>query len=181
MTFKKLLVSIICFGYLSFLIVLGPISNAASAKLTITNVSVQLVETRNLAGNRTIHVYDIITVIHNSGDMISDKITVYFRDPEFNITTPPLKLDPYNVSVDPDENMTFILHDWPTPLIGDLPINISFSPSSPNVVETSNNHGYYLYTLHIGDNTTTISTPGFEVVFPLCAIIALLMLKKRRK
>lgn len=180
MTFRKLLVSIIGFGYLSFLIVLGPVSNAASAKLTITNVSVQLVETRNLAGNRTIHVYDIIAVIHNSGDMISDKIDVYFRDPEFNITTP-LRLDPYNVSVDPDENMTFILHDWPTPLIGDLPINISFSPSSPNVVETSNNHGYYLYTLHIGDNTTTTSTPGFEVVYSLGAIVALLMLKKRRK
>jgi hypothetical protein len=182
MELRNLLLSIIGLGSLSLLIVFGAVCNASSARLTITNVNVQLVETRNLVGNRTVHVYDIIAFIHNSGDMISDKITVYFRDPEFNVTAPQIKLDPYNVSLDPNGNMTFILHDWPTPLVGDVPLNISFSPSSPNVVETSNNHGHYLYTLHIGDNTTTTSTPGFEIVILLGAIIiTLLMVKKRRK
>jgi len=113
--------------------------------------------------------------------MISDNINVYFYDPEFNKTTPPITLNPFNVSLDPNENVTFMLENWPTPLSGDIPINISFGPSSPNVIETTNNHGHYVYTLHIGNTENTTSTPGFEIVVIFCALLVFLIWRYRKK
>lgn len=163
-----------------FLCLLSPICTASSARLSIKTVNVQLVDTREPVGNRTIHVYNILATLYNSGDMISDRIDVYFYDPEFNKTTPPIKLNPFNVTLDPNENITFMLEDWPTPLSGDVPINISFSPSSPNIIETPNNHGYYVYMLRIGDTGNTTSTPGFEIMVVLLAMLVLLLLKNKK-
>jgi tetrahydromethanopterin S-methyltransferase subunit F len=167
--------------FIFLLCIFLPACTASSSKLSIKNVSVQLVETRDIAGNRTIHVYNIFAILYNSGDMISEEINVYFYDPEFNKTTPPLTLNPLNVSLDPNENMTFVLENWPTPLSGDIPINISFGPSSPNVLETDKNHGHYIYTLHIGNSNTTTSTPGFEIGIVFCAILVLFVWRNRKK
>jgi hypothetical protein len=180
MEIRKYLSIIIGIFCLSFLIVLGPICTASNAELSITNVSVQLVETREPVGNRVIHVYDITAVLHNSGDMISDDVTVYFYDPEFNETTPPLKLDPFNVSLDPNESITFTLEDWPTPLTGDVPIKISFRPDSPDIVSTEFNSGSYTYTLQIEGNGTSTSTPGFEVALCIGAILVFLIWRTRK-
>jgi hypothetical protein len=162
--------------------VLGPVCTAQHATVSIKNVSVQLVETREPIGNRVIHVYNIIAVLYNSGDGKSEEITVYFYDPEFNkTTTPPLKLTPLNASLNPDENKTFILQNWPTPLSGDIPINISFGPLSPNVIKTEDNFGYYVYTLSINGEKKTTSTPGFEIAFILVAIVVLVMGRRIKK
>lgn len=181
MEFIKSLGPLIAIFFIICVFVFSPICTASSAKLSIKNVSVQLVETRDPVGNRTIHVYNIIAILHNSGDMISDKINVYFYDPEFNKTTPPITLNPFNVSLDPNENITFVLENWPTPLSGDIPINISFGPSSQDVLETTNNHGHYIYTLQIGNTKNTTSTPGFEIVVVFGALLVFLIWRYRKK
>lgn len=163
------------------LFAVGPICNASKATISIKDVNVVLVETREPVGNRVIRVYDIIVILHNSGDIKSDEITVYFSDPEFNTTTPPMKLTPSNISCNPNENITFTMDDWPTPLSGDVPINISFGPSDSDVIKTGDNSGYYVYSLHIENNEKTTSTPGFEVVVVLGAILVLLLMKYRKK
>jgi len=179
---KITLFLIMLFVSLSFIMLLGPVCAAQQASVYIKNVSVQLVETREPIGNRVIHVYNIIAVLHNSGDDKSDEITVYFYDPEFNkTTTPPLKLSPLNASLNPDENKTFILGDWPTPLSGDIPINISFGPSSPNVIKTPENSGFYVYTLSINGDKKTTSTPGFEIACILVAILVLVLGRRIKK
>jgi hypothetical protein len=73
----------------------------------------------------------------------------------------------------------FNISEWPTPLTGDIPLNLSFSPSSPTVLSDDTNSGYYLYTLHIGGATQKPSTPGFEVVIILAAILVILAFRKR--
>ena len=179
---KRTLFLIMLCVSLSFIMVLGPVCTAQHATVLIKNVSVQLVETREPIGNRVIRVYNIIAVLHNSGDDKSDEITVNFYDPEFNkTTTSPLKLTPFNASLNPDENKTFILQNWPTPLSGDIPINISFGPSSPNILVTPENSGYYIYTLSINGEKKTTSTPGFEIAFILVAIMVLVMGRRIKK
>ena len=182
MTSKRTLFLIMLLASLSFIMLLGPVCTAQHAAVSIKNVSVQLVETREPIGNRVIHVYNIIAVLHNSGDGKSDEITVYFYDPEFNkTTTPPLKLTPLNASLNPDENKTFILQNWPTPLSGDIPINISYGPSSPTDIKTEDNSGYYVYTLSINGDKKTTSTPGFEITCILVAIIVLVIGRRIKK
>jgi len=179
---KRTLFLILLIIGLGFIMLLGPICTAQQASVSIKNVSVQLVETREPVGNRVIHVYNIIAVLHNSGDDKSDEITVYFYDPEYNkTTTSPMKLTPLNASLNPDENKTFILQNWPTPLSGDIPINISFSPSSPTVIKTEDNSGYYVYTLSINGEKKTTSTPGFEIACILVAIVVLVMGRRIKK
>ena len=179
---KRTLFLIMLFVSLSFIMLLGSVCTAQHATVSIKNISVQLVETREPIGNRVIHVYNIIAVLHNSGDDKSDEITVYFYDPEYNkTTTSPMKLTPLNASLNPDENKTFILQNWPTPLSGDIPINISFGPSSPNILVTPENSGYYVYTLSINGDKKTTSTPGFEIAFILVAIMVLVMGRRIKK
>ncbi|DAC73299.1 MAG TPA: hypothetical protein DSN98_01180 [Thermoplasmata archaeon] len=167
---------------LCFAMVLGPLCSAQHAVVSIKNVSVQLVETRPPVGNKVIRVYNIIAVLQNSGDVKSDEISVFFYDPEYNkTTTPPIKLTPFNVSLNPDENKTFILNNWPTPLTGDVLINVSFKPSLSDVLKTQDNSGSYVYHLQIGATRKTTSTPGFEVAVVLFAILALLVKKQIKK
>jgi hypothetical protein len=159
-----------------------PVSCAQQeSSLFIKTVSAQLVETREPVGNRTIHVYNIMAVIHNSGTVKSDQITVYFYDPEYNkSTTPPLKLAPSNLSLNPNEDETFVLQNWPTTLTGEIPINISFRPSDPNVVLNQYNSGSYVYMLSIGNTKKSTSTPGFEIAIVLVALLLFLLRKQRR-
>lgn len=177
MNSKRMLLLILGLACLSVTTLLGPICGAQQAAVSITNVNVQLIDTRT-AGNREIHVYNISAVLHNSGDAKSDEISVIFYDPEFNsTTTPPMKLLPLNATLMPGETKTFALSNWPTPLTGDVLINISFGPTSPTILPNSHNSGYYVYTLTIGQKKTT-STPGFETPFIFVAIALLLLGRK---
>jgi hypothetical protein len=178
---KRTLVLILLFVSVGFLTLIGPVGNAQQATVSIKNVSVELVETRAPIGNRVIHVYTITAILHNSGDAKSDEINVYFYDPEFNkTTTPPITLTPSNVSLNPDEDKIFTLSTWPTPLSGNIPINISFGPASPKILITDENHGYYVYTLSIDGDTKTTS-PGFEIAFILVAIMIIVLGRKIKK
>ena len=181
MKLRRSIIPILSIIFLSVIQILVPICTAQEAIITIKNVNVQLIETRGPIGNRTIYIYNISAVLQNSGDVISDEITVYLHDPEYNTTIPSIKLTPSNISLNPGEMKVFSLNRWPTTLSGDIPINISFRPSAPDVLETDNNHGYYVYTLHIGDGDTTSSTPGFEVLIVLLALCVLLLKKHMKK
>jgi hypothetical protein len=179
---KRTIFLILIIVSLSFILLLGPLGNAQNATVSITNVRVDLVETREPIGNRVIHVYNITVLIHNSGDSKSDEITVNFYDPEFNkTTTPPLKLTPLNASLNPNEDKIFTLSNWPTPLTGELPINISFRPASSDILVNDENSGYYVYTLSINSPKKTTSTPGFEIACILCAIMILVLGRKIKK
>lgn len=167
--------------YLSVSSLFMIVTSAPQSQVSITNVNAILLESRTV-GNREIRTYKIIALLHNSGSTPSERFSVKFRDPEFNATiTPPIILSPSNISLQPGESKMFNLSEWPTPLTGDVVLNISFSPTSVNVPVNQYNSGYYLYTLHIGPSGKKTSTPGFEVAVLLIAIAVFVFLKKRNK
>jgi PGF-CTERM protein len=179
---KRTLVLFMLFVSISFVMLLGPVCNAQHAVVSIKDVTVQLLKIRPPVGGTTIREYKISAIIQNTGNIPSDNITVKFREPQPGISGN-LTMQPGSYSLQPHEETTFVFENWPTTLTGDIPLNISFEPSSPNVLLTSDNSGFYLYTLHIENNTTptTPSTPGFEVLIVLVALLALLGLKQKKK
>jgi len=157
------------------------ICSAQAAQLSITNVNALLLQTRTV-GDREIHSYKIIVLVHNGGSVPSDGISVKFHDPEFNQSLPPMILTPENYSLMPGETKAFNNSDvWPTPLTGNVIINFTFAPTDPSTHTNQYNSGYYLYTLQIGSSSTKKSTPGFEIAVCLIAVVLLLALRKRNK
>jgi hypothetical protein len=171
---KRTLFLILLIIGLSFIVLLGPVCNAQHATVSIENVNVQLIETRPPVGGTTIREYKISVILHNSGDIQSVNITVKFKEPQPGIGGN-LTMQPESYSLIPNETKTFVFENWPTPLSGDIPINISFGPSSPTVIKTEDNSGYYVYTLSINGEKKTTSTPGFEIACILVAIVVLVM------
>jgi hypothetical protein len=140
-----------------------------------------LLEDRTL-GNREGHYYEIRVVLQNSGTVKSDELPVKFYDPEYNASlTSSMILSPTNYSLDLDESKVFYFSEWPTPLSGDVLLNISISPANPNVLTTSYNSEYYPYPLHIGSINKATSTPGFEIALLLIALVISLVSRKRNR
>jgi hypothetical protein len=177
---KTMLIYILLFVNLSSFLLLGSFCSANQTHVSIKDVTVQLLQTRPPIGTTTIREYRITAILHNTGDTKSVNITVKLKDPQPGLNAT-LIFKPEDYSLKPNEEKTFVFENWPTSLSGDIPLNISFQPSSPNVLLTEDNSGSYIYTLHNGGNTTKTSTPGFEVLGVLIAILALLFTKQIRK
>jgi hypothetical protein len=177
---KRTLFLILLIIGLSFIMLLGPVCTARQATVTIRNVNVQLIETRPPVGGTTIREYKIIAILYNSGDIQSVNISVKFKEPQSGIGGN-LTMQPASYSLMPNETKTFVFENWPTPLSGDIPINISFCPSSPTDIKTEDNSGYYVYTLSINGEKKTTSTPGFEIACILVAIMVLVMGRRIKK
>jgi hypothetical protein len=177
---KRTLFLIMLFASLSFIMLLGPVCTAQHATVTIRNVNVQLIETRPPVGGTIIREYKIIAILYNSGDIQSENISVKFKEPQSGVGGN-LTMQPASYSLMPNETKTFVFENWPTPLSGDIPINISFGPASHDILVTPENSGYYVYTLSINGDKKTTSTPGFEIACILVAIIVLVMGRRIKK
>ena len=167
-----MIVSVACLGVM----LLGPIC-LAEAAVSITDVTVELIEVRSPVGRPVIRLYNITAVLHNSGDTKSTNITVIFNELQSNVTWN-LTFQPESYSLQPNEEKTFIFSNWPTPLSGEIPLNISFKPTSPKELLTTQNSGHYNYILQIGDGKSTTSTPGFELFIVIIAIVSILFANK---
>lgn len=153
---------------------------ADEAGIIFKDVTVQLTQTRPPVGTTTIREYRITAVLQNVGDTKSVNITMSLKDPQPGLNAT-LTFQPQSYSLAPNEEKTFVFENWPTSLTGNILLNISFKPTSPNVLETESNHRSYFYTLQIGTESPKTSTPGFEFCFVIIAIIAFLFIKQRRK
>jgi len=180
MKLKTIVIYFLFFVNLGLFLFLNPLCTAQQANVSIKDVAVQLTQTRPPVGTTTIREYRITAIVHNTGDTNSVNITVKLKDPQPGLNAS-LIFQPEDYSLKPDEEKTFVFENWPTSLSGDIPLNISFQPSSPNVLVTQYNSDSYVYPLHIGNDTAKPSTPGFEVMIVLIAILALLFIKQIRK
>lgn len=180
MKVKPILIYVLLVVNLSIFLLLSSFCTAQHADVSIKDVTVQLTQTRPPIGTTTIREYTITAILQNTGDSESVNITVKLKDPQPGLNAT-LIFQPKNSSLKPDEEKTFVFENWPTSLSGDIALNISFQPSSPDVLLTEFNSGYYISTLHIGDGIKTTSTPGFEVLVVLIAILAFLYIKQMRK
>lgn len=153
--------------------------SAQTVDISITSVNAILLNTRTV-GDTEIHTYRIIAVLYNNGNASSEEISVKFHDPGYNESFNPLELMPKNASLGPNGSKTFVFESWPTSLIGNIPINITFSPTSSSIQANQYNSGYYIYSLSIGSSKATKSTPGFEIAFVVLAIVILLSRKLKK-
>lgn len=176
---KKTLVLKIFFMILCMFIVFGSVCEGQQAHVSVKDVTVQLIKTRPPVGGMIIREYEIRAILCNTGDISSVNITVQFKDPELGINEN-LTLQPKSYPLQPNEEKTFVFENWPTALSGNVILNISYEPSSPNIVHTAYNSGHYLYTIQIGNTETTPSTPGFEILFVIIALF-IILLKKQTK
>jgi hypothetical protein len=167
-----MVVALACFGVL----LLGSVCLAESV-ISISDVTVELIKVRPPVGGSVIREYTITAVLRNTGDTKSTNITVMFKEPQSGITGN-LSFQPESYSLQPNEEKLFVFTPWPTPLNGEILLNISFKPTSPKELITTYNSGYYHYTLQIGDGKSTTSTPGFEIFLAVIAIVSLLFVKK---
>jgi len=168
------------FVNLSFFLFFNPTCTAKEAHIVFKDVTVELTQTRPPIGTTTIREYRITAFLQNTGDTDSVNITVKLSDPQPGLNAT-LIFKPETYSFAPNEEKTFVFENWPTSLSGDVPLNISFRPTAPNVLETQQNTGFYVYTLHIDNSNTKTSTPGFEVLIFFLATLILLLQKTRRK
>jgi hypothetical protein len=150
------------------------ISTAEQADISIIDFQYELISQKTI-GTTEIRTFKLSVTLHNSGDNISDNITVKFRDVELqtNIT-----FSPESTTLESGESKTFIHEEWPTAYQGDVPINISYVPSLPHVPQESYNSGYQVFTIP-GDAGGTQATPSFEAALVLLSIALLLSRKIR--
>lgn len=163
---------------LLFIVLLCPLC-IAQPNMIIKDVIVELLDIRPPVGEIVIREYRITAILHNTGDTKSVNITVKLQDPQSGAGT--LTLQPQRYSFEPNEEKEFIFENWPTPLTGNVLLNISCGPWSSNITQTSENSDFYLYTLQIGDPDTTPSTPGFEILAVFISFLAFLLKNKVKK
>ncbi len=180
MKLKAILIGMFLFVNLIFFLFVNPTCVAKEAHLVFKDITVQLTQTRLPVGTTTIREYRITAILQNTGDTDSVNITVKLSDPQPGLNAT-LIFKPETYSFSPNEEKTFVFENWPTSLSGDVPLNISFRPTEPNVLETQQNTGFYVYTLHIGNSDTKTSTPGFEVMIVFLATLILLLRRKRKR
>ena len=174
---RKKISTILIFG-LSILILFNIFvieSSAQNSNISITEIKHQLTKTTNI-GTTQAHYYTFEITFLNTGDTATPNITVYFEDPELNT---PLEIQSF--TLEPNQNTTIKYEEWPTTLLGNIQINITYDPTSPDILSTPSNSGKEPYHLSIGP-TTTEQTPGFQfTIFISCILITTILIKKKRK
>ena len=163
---------------LSLLMILSLYTNQVSAQtenIHITDIKHQLIDTTQI-GTRIAHYYTFFITFSNTGDKKSSNITVFLEDPELNA-----RLEVASFELQPDQNKTFIYENWPTTLLGQVTINVTYQPSNPGIPQTKNNTGKQAYTFTIGTDQNTNETPGFQFLCLIIAIIFILNIFRKSK
>ena len=150
-------------------------TTAQQAQISITDFKYQLIRTTPI-GTREAYYFNFWITFTNTGESLSPNITAYLEDPELNA-----KLEINKFSLQPNQNITLIYEDWPTTLIGEFAINITYDPTSPDIEANKYNSGKKQYIISAG-TTTTNDTPGFEIaLFLLITTLYLLLNDKNKK
>jgi hypothetical protein len=149
--------------------------NAQNPNLSITDVKHQLLSTKTI-GARQAHYFAFFITFSNTGDVETDNITVYFNDPELNA-----RLEIGSFTLTPNQNITLVYDEWPTTLLGETTINITYSPTEQGVEHTSYNTGTKAYTFTIGALPDNNQTPGFEIIIFLLSLITFILVLEKRK
>lgn len=120
--------------------------------------------------------YNINIPIHNNGPERTEELIVNMSDEEgFDLNQ--------RIFIDPGETKV-VIFEWSTMLLRNQQILINFFPVNSQIQKTSYNSGSTSLTIKIidtNDDLTGTSTPGFEFVLALSAIILLSILYKRKK
>ncbi len=125
-------------------------------------------------GNQIIMYYDIFITLKNSGNSISDDITLDVID---DGGYPFIQ----NHTFSSGEEKTFIMDDWIFEGEGTHNLTISFYPTNQSLTNSNNSGSMMLYIYENNQQQNNSSTPGFEALLIFVAIIFLAIPTKFKK
>jgi len=134
----------------------------------IKDTSTDFVKSIDIGGT-TYEYYDIRITLHNSGDVISDNITVKLQDELDNYTQ--------NKKVNPGEDETFTFTNHPLPGEDQHTLYVSYYATDLDK-RGGHNTGSTTITTDYSDNENNDSIPGFGIITLLWVILLLFITKK---
>lgn len=166
-----LIISILCLGFFSGLLSGISVAENGHYELSIVEKNYKIYKTDELAGDTWVY-FNISITLHNSGAIESDNITVTIEDEDGIILR-------RNGTILPGKNKTFRFEDHPLKGMKEHQINISYYPTLANVPVTNYNYGDDVLILlpQGGDD----STPGFEIIFIIMALVVYALSKRCKK
>ena len=121
--------------------------------------------------------FQINVTLHNSGNLMSDELTVNLSDEEgFTLTRDKIYLDQGDTKI--------ISFTWSTTTLNrNQQIKVLFFPSDLNVSWNEFNSGSTTFTIKVTDSggLPAASTPGFEIIVFLSAVTILIFLLKKKR
>ena len=165
-----LIIGFLCFG-LFFCIFVDTIV-AQDYQISIVDKSYNIHKIREIQ-DQTFIYYNISITLRNSGNSISDDITVRIMDEDGNYTR--------NGTIMPDESKTFLFDDHPLLGMTDHTIFIYFYPTDKPDSLDDYHHGEDVLILKYGGDAEDGNTPGFEAVFLFVVIVGYVVIRKYKK
>lgn len=169
--FLLMLISILFFGVFSG--VLTEICNAEGRdyNISIEDTTYEVIKIDDSKATVVVY-YKISIVLHNSGNKISDDITLEMND-AFGVYL-------RNGTILPGGSREFVFDDWPLMGLGEHLIDISFYPTDLNIPREEYNSGSTSLVLSADSKGDDKSTPGFEIILVITAIIVITFLGRKR-
>jgi hypothetical protein len=167
---------LLCFAllFVSFSNVMATTEKNYRLSLTSKTCQVLRIDTQ-----KPVQVYlDVRIILYNSGPDASDDITVTIMD---SADLTPIRR---NAIILANKSHMFNFTGDTFPVIGEgqHTINISYSPTDKiNVTQTSLNSGIDTLTVQAGSSGTGKSTPGFELLILMSALIITIVVLKKKK
>lgn len=171
---KVRLIIIICFistGFFLPLFVESSIAASTPAILSIVDKTYQFagIEVR---GGITIYYYNFSIIMRNTGDTTSENTTLSIKDDE---GFPGLQ----HYTFLPGAYKEFTWSRWMFTSGGNHQINISYYPTDDAIIRDGNNSGSSFLILPSNSDTTKKSTPGFEIILLIGAVVFLLLVRRK--
>jgi len=129
-------------------------------QISITDKSYEI---KSIDEKYEIIYFDISITLKNSGNIISEDMTLRIRDVDGNYTL--------NGTIMPGESKTFTFEKHPIIGLKDHTISIYFNPTDEFAPLNDFNQGKDELTLKYSSNGNGSSTPGFELIFIIISIM----------
>ena len=167
------------FGIIITLLFINILTNTCIAgndeyTITIKDKSAEYIKTKTIGGN-TFEYYNISITLHNSGNIISDNITVELADEDKlqNLTK--------EYSIKPGEDKTYTFSDHPLMGSGEHTLYINYYATDMDKRNAGNTGSTTFIINEKSNNDNDKGIPGFELVFLITSIILIFLINKKKK
>ena len=168
--FLLVLTGILFTGFLS-----GNVSKTCTAEDEFYKISMDtssgFVKTTEIGGATWVY-FNIIITLYNSGNIESDNVTVKLQDEYSNYTR--------EGTVTPGGTKKFIFVEHPLLGLGEHKLGVSYYPTDLSIPINDDNYGYTTLVVEYGDSDGDGPTPGFEIIFLICTVVLIVLIRKRK-
>jgi len=144
------------------------------AEISIIGEPTYKLTNKVIKNNRVLgRTFLVDVTIHNAGDLRSEELVVNFTDEEGFSLADYIYLDPGETKI--------ISFTWSTMLNRDQEITINYFPADIDATWNKYNSGSKTVMIKIEDGLPATSTPGFEFLLVIIAVILIAFLLKKKR